>query len=63
MIRAGLADAKMNQLEQTVLVSRYSPREFGKQQWKQLGEKIDSWRQELDGILQVLESSKAMIKE
>ncbi|KAI8853549.1 hypothetical protein BC829DRAFT_382310 [Chytridium lagenaria] len=57
-IRAGLLDAKMNQLKKTVVVSRSIHRVFSKDQWKQLGERVDEWRANLKDVLQVLANAK-----
>ncbi|KAJ3218966.1 hypothetical protein HDU67_003330 [Dinochytrium kinnereticum] len=57
-IRAGLLDAKMNQLKKTVVVSRSIHRVFTKDQWKQLGDRVDEWRTNLKEVLQVLANAK-----
>ncbi|KAJ3102624.1 hypothetical protein HDU97_000408 [Phlyctochytrium planicorne] len=57
-IRAGLLDAKMNQLKKTVVVSRSIHRVFTKDQWAQLGERVDEWRNNLKEVLQVIANAK-----
>ncbi|KAI9197321.1 uncharacterized protein BJ171DRAFT_520797 [Polychytrium aggregatum] len=58
VIRAGLVDAKMNQLKKTVVVSRSTHRVFGKEQWKFLGERLNGWRANLKEVLQVIANAK-----
>ncbi|RKO85216.1 hypothetical protein BDK51DRAFT_22618 [Blyttiomyces helicus] len=58
VIRAGLIDAKMNQLRRTMIVSRSTHRVFTEEQWQQLGEKLTAWRSNLKEVLQVLANAK-----
>ncbi|KAJ3082698.1 hypothetical protein HK102_001503 [Quaeritorhiza haematococci] len=60
VIRAGLIDAKMNQLRKTVVVSRSTHRVFGEQQWTQLSEKITAWQSNLKDVLQVIANAKLL---
>ncbi|KAJ3285724.1 hypothetical protein HK104_009360 [Borealophlyctis nickersoniae] len=58
VIRAGLIDAKMNQLKKTVVVSRSTHRVFSDAQWQQLSDKLAAWRTNLKEVLQVIANAK-----
>ncbi|KAJ3048454.1 hypothetical protein HK097_010516 [Rhizophlyctis rosea] len=58
VIRAGLIDAKMNQLKKTVVVSRSTHRTFTEREWKSLGEKLGAWKEGLKDVLKVIENAK-----
>ncbi|KAJ3037402.1 hypothetical protein HDV00_001709 [Rhizophlyctis rosea] len=58
VIRAGLIDAKMNQLKKTVVVSRSTHRVFTEAQWRQLSDKLASWKNNLKDVLQVIANAK-----
>lgn len=57
-IRAGLIDAKMNQLQRVAIITRSTHRVFGDAQWRQLQNKLKGWRNNLSDVLTVLESAK-----
>lgn len=58
VIRAGLVEAKLNQLSKTVLVHRSIYRVFGKEQWQQLSTRLNSWKDSLNEILAVIGNAK-----
>lgn len=58
VIRAGLIDAKMNQLEKTIIVNRATPRQFTENEWKKLDTRIDEWKNNLKDILKVIANAK-----
>jgi translation initiation factor 3 subunit M len=58
VIRAGLVEAKLNQLTKTVIVHRSIVGVFGKEQWKQLSDKLNGWKQSLTDILTVVSNAK-----
>ncbi|ORY53337.1 PCI-domain-containing protein, partial [Neocallimastix californiae] len=58
VIRAGLIDAKMNQLDKTIIVNRATPRQFTENEWKKLDTRIDEWKKNLDDILNVIANAK-----
>ena len=58
VIRAGLIDAKMNQLQRVAVITRSTHRVFGDAQWRQLRDKLDIWRSNLGDILAVLDSGR-----
>ncbi|KAI9315157.1 hypothetical protein BX666DRAFT_1959766 [Dichotomocladium elegans] len=58
VIRAGLVEAKLNQLNKTVLVHRSIYRVFGKEQWQQLSSRLNTWKESLNEILAVIGNAK-----
>lgn len=58
VIRAGLVEAKLDQLNKTVIVYRSIYRVFGKEQWQQLDNKLNSWKTSLTDILAVIGNAK-----
>ncbi|KAF7723879.1 hypothetical protein EC973_001551 [Apophysomyces ossiformis] len=58
VIRAGLVEAKLDQLNKTVIVHRSIYRVFGKEQWKQLSTRLNTWKDSLNEILAVIGNAK-----
>lgn len=58
VVRAGLIDAKMNQLEKIVIVNRATPRQFSENEWKKLDTRIDAWKNNLKEVLKVIGNAK-----
>lgn len=58
VIRAGLVEARINQLSETVTVHRSIYRVFGREQWQQLGARLAGWKQSLAEILAVVGNAK-----
>ncbi|RIB22426.1 hypothetical protein C2G38_2173976 [Gigaspora rosea] len=58
VIRAHLIEAKVNQVRKTILVNRSTYRTFTMNQWQQLSDKLDGWKQSLADILQVIANAK-----
>ncbi|KAK3819906.1 MAG: hypothetical protein J3Q66DRAFT_335786 [Benniella sp.] len=58
VIRAGLVEAKLNQVSRIVIISRSIYRTFGTPQWQQLSQRLSGWKQSLAEILQVLANAK-----
>jgi hypothetical protein len=58
VIRANLIEAKINQVKKTILVNRSTYRTFTMDQWKQLSSKLESWKNSLTDILQVIANAK-----
>ncbi|KAG0365882.1 hypothetical protein BC939DRAFT_520168 [Gamsiella multidivaricata] len=58
VIRAGLVEAKLNQVSRTVTINRSIYRTFGTQQWQQLSQRLNGWKQSLAEILQVIANAK-----
>ncbi|EPY53478.1 translation initiation factor eIF3m [Schizosaccharomyces cryophilus OY26] len=55
VIRAGLVEGRMSQLNQTFLIHRSSYRVFGKHEWISLHEKLAKWSSSLQYMLQVMD--------
>lgn len=58
VIRAGLVEGKLSQLNQTFLIHRAESRTFGKAEWEQIADRLDVWKQSLQGILEVVRGAK-----
>ncbi|KAF9961519.1 hypothetical protein BGZ72_003357 [Mortierella alpina] len=58
VIRAGLVEAKLNQVSKVVIISRSIYRTFGTAQWQQLSQRLNGWKQSLADILQVIANAK-----
>ncbi|KAF8091429.1 hypothetical protein N665_0445s0016 [Sinapis alba] len=57
-ITAKLIDCKMDQMNQVVIVSRCSEREFGSKQWQTLRTKLATWRDNIGNVISTIESNK-----
>ncbi|KAF2683257.1 eukaryotic translation initiation factor 3 subunit M [Lentithecium fluviatile CBS 122367] len=58
VIRAGLVEGKLSQLNQTFLIHRSTYRVFGENQWREVASRLDMWRNSLQSVLQVIQSEK-----
>ncbi|KAL1930198.1 hypothetical protein VTP01DRAFT_1352 [Rhizomucor pusillus] len=58
VIRAGLMEAKLNQLSKSVLVHRSIYRVFDQEQWKQLSTRLSTWKESLNEIMAVIGNAK-----
>jgi len=58
VIRAGLVEGKLSQLNQTFLIHRSTYRVFGDNQWREVSSRLDMWRNSLQGVLQVIQQEK-----
>ncbi|KAG0044602.1 hypothetical protein BGZ83_010176 [Gryganskiella cystojenkinii] len=58
VIRAGLVEAKLNQVSKVVVINRSIYRTFGSAQWQQLSQRLNGWKQSLADILQVIANAK-----
>jgi len=58
VIRAGLVEGKLSQLNQTFLIHRSTYRVFGENQWREVASRLDMWRNSLLGVLQVVQTEK-----
>jgi translation initiation factor 3 subunit M len=57
-IRTGLLQAKMDQLNQTVMVERSVVRQFDIDQWKKLHARLTTWKANVGGILDTLKQQQ-----
>ncbi|KAI4161835.1 MAG: hypothetical protein LQ342_004526 [Letrouitia transgressa] len=64
VIRAGLVEGKLSQLNQTFLVHRSTYRVFGEKQWTEVQGRLNTWRASLEGVLGVIRQEREkMIRE
>ncbi|KAL1916774.1 uncharacterized protein VTP21DRAFT_5478 [Calcarisporiella thermophila] len=63
VIRAGLIEAKLNQVAKTVVINRSMFRAFGKEQWQLLSSRLDGWRRSLSDVLQVIGNAKLIAQQ
>ncbi|KAH7072685.1 eukaryotic translation initiation factor 3 subunit M [Paraphoma chrysanthemicola] len=63
VIRAGLVEGKLSQLNQTFLIHRSTYRVFGDNQWREVASRLDMWRNSLVGVLQVIQQEKQRFLE
>ncbi|KAL9101617.1 MAG: hypothetical protein Q9163_003136 [Psora crenata] len=61
VIRAGLVEGKLSQLNQTFLIHRSTYRVFGEKQWTEVQGRLDTWRASLEGVLNVVRSERLKI--
>ena len=61
VIRAGLIEGKLSQLNQTFLIHRSTYRVFGEKQWKEVASRLDTWRNSLEGVLGVIRQEREKI--
>ncbi len=58
VIRAGLVEGKLSQLNQTFLIHRSTYRVFGEKQWTEVQGRLDTWRASLEGVLAVVRQER-----
>ena len=61
VIRAGLVEGKLSQLNQTFLIQRCTYRVFGEKQWAEVAGRLDTWRSSLEGVLAVIRHEREKI--
>lgn len=54
VIRAGLVEGKLSQQDQVFLVHKVTYRVFGTRQWQELATRLDSWRNTLNSLVEVV---------
>ncbi|KMZ66857.1 Eukaryotic translation initiation factor 3 subunit m [Zostera marina] len=57
-ISAKLLDCKMDQMNEIVLVSRYTDRLFGPSQWQVLRSKLGKWRDNISNVVGTIQANK-----
>jgi len=57
-ISEGILEAKMDQLKRIVIVTRCIQRVFTKAQWKHLADNLDSWKSNVQVLLQIIQNNK-----
>lgn len=58
VIRAGLVEGKLSQLNKTFLIHRSTYRVFGDNQWREIAARLDMWKTSLTGVLGVIRQEK-----
>lgn len=61
VIRAGLVEGKLSQLNQTFLIHRSTYRVFGEKQWIEVQGRLDTWRSSLEGVLAVIRQEREKV--
>jgi len=59
-VSSGLLSAKMDQLQQVVMVERCVVRKFNIEQWKALQTKLNAWKKNVRGVLEGLKQSQVL---
>jgi translation initiation factor 3 subunit M len=59
VIRAGLVEGKLSQMNKTFLIHRSTYRVFGDNQWREIAARLDMWKTSLTGVLGVIRHEKA----
>ncbi|KZV46852.1 eukaryotic translation initiation factor 3 subunit M [Dorcoceras hygrometricum] len=57
-ITAKLMDCRIDQMNQVVIVSRYTERDFGHQQWQALRSKLGAWRGHISNVITTIQANK-----
>ena len=57
-IRSGLVEGKLSQQKQEFLIHRSTYRVFGDNQWREVANRLETWRASLTNVLQVIRSQK-----
>ena len=63
VIRAGLVEGKLSQKKQIFLVHRTTYRVFAEKQWREVATRVDTWKESLRNVLQVIKREKAAAEE
>ena len=61
VIRAGLVEGKLSQLNQTFLIHRSTYRVFGEKQWTEVQGRLDTWRSSLEAVLAVVRQEREKV--
>ncbi|KAI9841468.1 MAG: hypothetical protein M1837_000686 [Sclerophora amabilis] len=62
IIRAGLVEGKLSQLNQTFLIHRSTYRVFGERQWREVATRLDTWKESLKGVLAVVRAEREHVE-
>jgi len=55
---SGILDARIDQLNQRIIIKNAPSRRFDKKRWQSLDEKLDKWKENMAHLLNILHSSK-----
>jgi len=61
VIRAGLVEGKLSQLNRTLLIHRSTYRVFGEKQWAEVQVRLDNWRNSLENVLAVVRQEREKV--
>jgi translation initiation factor 3 subunit M len=61
VIRAGLVEGKLSQQKQLFLIHRSTYRVFGEKQWIEVATRLETWRESLKGVLEVVKREREMV--
>ena len=53
-----LIEARIDQLQQNVTISHRANRQFGDEQWEQLGTKLQAWKDNIATLLEKITTSR-----
>jgi len=59
-ITLGLLDARLDQLQKTIIVRHADPRIYEKEQWEQLANKLDKWKANITSLFDVIHNTKQL---
>ncbi|KAK9467632.1 hypothetical protein V1512DRAFT_252771 [Lipomyces arxii] len=62
VIRAGLLEGKMSQLESKLFVHRVATRTFGKEEWVDVAHRLDVWKTSLRDVLTVVRNARSTVQ-
>jgi translation initiation factor 3 subunit M len=63
VIRYGLIEAKINQHDETVIISRATHRSFTKDNWENLDQALTNWKDSLHQVIQILKTSSNQFQQ
>ncbi|KAI1398527.1 PCI-domain-containing protein [Hypoxylon fuscum] len=63
VIRAGLVEGRLNQVQKVFKLHRTTYRVFGEKQWREVGDKLDNWKSALTNVLATLKKGQAEMEE
>jgi len=61
VIRAGLVEGKLSQLNKQFLIHRCTYRTFGKHQWEEVGSRLETWKVSLKNVLEVVKAAREQV--
>ncbi|EPS39377.1 hypothetical protein H072_6866 [Dactylellina haptotyla CBS 200.50] len=62
VIRAGLVEGKLSQLNQTFLIHRVTYRKFERQEWVEIQNRLETWKESLRNIKEVVAAARKQVE-
>ncbi|KAK9333408.1 hypothetical protein V1520DRAFT_286985 [Lipomyces starkeyi] len=62
VIRAGLLQGKMSQLERKLFIHQVATRTFGEKEWTVIAQQLDVWKQSLRDVLTVVRNARVTVE-